>query len=71
MLLAAGHPECWLLQAWYREGSAAAQLQQWEEAANAFFAGYQAEPTNNLLAAAFKDAIKQGQAQHRQTNPLL
>ena len=55
-----------LLQAWFREGTAAAQMKRWEEAANAFFSGYQIEPTNKLLAEAFQDAIRHGRAEHTQ-----
>lgn len=55
------------LQAWYREGCAAAKMHRWEDAANAFFSGYQAEPSNKLLAQAFQDAVQQGREQHQKS----
>jgi len=50
------------LQAWYREGSAARSLEDWEAAAQAFFEAYRLDPSNETLAAAFQDAIRHGQA---------
>ncbi|KAK9813546.1 hypothetical protein WJX73_006231 [Symbiochloris irregularis] len=54
-------------KAWYREGLAAGKLGQWEAAANAYFSGYQADPTNKVLAQAFQDAVAEGRKQHQQT----
>lgn len=54
-----------LPQAWYREGTAAGQLNQWELAANAFYSGYQQDPTNKVLAEAFQDAVRRGRDQHQ------
>ncbi|MCJ1425632.1 hypothetical protein MMC29_003532 [Sticta canariensis] len=53
------------LQAHYRVGCAYAAMLKWEEAANAFFSGYQVEPTNQALAEAFQKAVKHGRAEHR------
>lgn len=58
------------MQAHYREGSALAAMHRWEDAANAFFSGYQVEPTNKILAEAFQFAVKQGRAEQQQTGQL-
>ena len=50
------------VQAWYREGSAARILEDWEAAAQAYFEAYRLDPSNETLAVAFQDAIRQGQA---------
>lgn len=51
-------------QAWYREGCAARELGRWGDAAQAFFSGYQTEPTSQQLAGAFKDAVERGKQAH-------
>lgn len=57
------------LQAWYREGCAARTLEQWENAAQAFFEAYRLDPGNADLAAAFQQAVACGQAAHSKQQP--
>ena len=52
------------LQAWYREGCAARELGLWNDAAQAFFRGYQTDPTNQELAGAFQVAVEHGKQAH-------
>lgn len=51
-------------KAWFREGSAAAVLKQWEDAACAFFEAHSLEPANKQIEQAFKDAIEDGRKEH-------
>ncbi|KAK9828865.1 hypothetical protein WJX72_002461 [[Myrmecia] bisecta] len=53
-------------KAWYREGCAAQALERWEDAAQAYFEGYRQEPTNQEIAAAFQNAVAEGQKRHQQ-----
>ena len=55
---------CWCEQAWYREGCAASELGLWNDAAQAFFRGYQTDPNNHELAGAFQAAVQQGKQAH-------
>ena len=52
------------VQAWYREGCAARELGLWNDAAQAFFRGYQTDPTNQELAGAFQAAVERGKQAH-------
>lgn len=52
------------LQAWYREGCAARELGLWNDAAQAFFRGYQTDPSNQELAGAFQAAVERGKQAH-------
>lgn len=54
------------VQAWFREGSAAKELELYEDAAQAFFEAYRLDSTNPQLAQAFQEAITLGQKQHQQ-----
>lgn len=53
------------LQAWFREGSAAKELELFEDAAQAFFEAYRLDSSNAELAQAFQESIRLGQDQHR------
>ena len=58
------------LQAWYREGRAAAGLQRWEDAASAFYQAAALQPENEEFLRLTKEAIQEGRkelaAQQRQ-----
>ena len=54
-----------VLQAWFREGSAAKELELYEDAAQAFFEAYRLDSSNPELAQAFQESIKLGQDQYR------
>lgn len=54
-----------LLQAWFREGSAAKELELYEDAAQAFFEAYRLDSSNPELAQAFQESIKLGQDQYK------
>jgi predicted TPR repeat methyltransferase len=57
---------CWCFwQAYYREGQSAEALQQWEEAAQAYFQGCRCDPHNIALAKAFHNVIEKARAAHR------
>ncbi|KAK9842223.1 hypothetical protein WJX81_001374 [Elliptochloris bilobata] len=51
-------------KAWYREGCAARELGMWNDAAQAFFRGYQTDPTNQELATSFQAAVERGKQAH-------
>ena len=53
-------------QAWFREGSAAKELELYEDAAQAFFEAYRLDSSNPQLAQAFQEAIRLGQKQYQQ-----
>lgn len=55
-----------LVQAWFREGSAAKDLELFEDAAQAFFEAYRLDTSNAELARAFQESIKLGQDQYKQ-----
>ena len=55
-----------LLQAWFREGSAAKELELFEDAAQAFFEAYRLDSSNAELAQAFQESIRLGQDQYKQ-----
>ena len=46
------------MQAYYREGSALQALGHWEEAAQAFFQGFRADPQNAALTQGFQKAVQ-------------
>mmetsp|Transcript_6385 Transcript_6385/g.14191 ORF Transcript_6385/g.14191 Transcript_6385/m.14191 type:complete len:479 (+) Transcript_6385:89-1525(+) len=52
------------VKAWFREGSAYAALRLWEDAACAFFEGYNLEPSNKEVSDAFHNAIAEGRKEH-------
>ena len=52
------------VQAWYREGEAARLLEQYEDAAQAFYEAYTLDPTNSMVAKDFQDAVARGREQH-------
>lgn len=54
-----------VLQAWFREGSAAKELELYEDAAQAFFEAYRLDSSNPELAQAFQESIKLGQDQYK------
>jgi len=55
---------CPCVQAWYREGEAAKLLEQYEDAAQAFYEAYTLEPTNSMVARDFQDAVARGREQY-------
>ncbi|DBA83555.1 TPA: hypothetical protein ACH3X2_006474 [Trebouxia sp. C0005] len=57
-------------KAWFREGSAAKELELYEDAAQAFFEAYRLDSSNPELAQAFQESIKLGQDQHRKQQQL-
>ena len=54
------------MQAWFREGSAAKELELFEDAAQAFFEAFRLDSGNAELARAFQESIRLGQDQYRQ-----
>lgn len=54
-----------LLQAWFREGTAAKELGLFEDAAQAFFEAYRLDSSNAELAQAFQESIRLGQDQYK------
>lgn len=54
----------WLFQAWYREGEAARLLEQYEAAAQAFYEAYALDPSSDMLARDFQDAVARGRKQY-------
>ena len=54
------------MQAYYREGSALQTLGRWEEAAQAFFQGFRADPQNAALAQAFQKAVQKAREENAQ-----
>lgn len=52
-------------KAWFREGSAAKELELYEDAAQAFFEAYRLDSSNPELAQAFQESIKLGQDQYK------
>ncbi|KAF8724981.1 hypothetical protein HU200_020705 [Digitaria exilis] len=56
-------------KACYREGAAHRLLQNFEEAANAFYEGVQLEPENKELVSAFREAIEAGRKSHGVDKP--
>ncbi|KAF5826829.1 hypothetical protein DUNSADRAFT_1935 [Dunaliella salina] len=56
-------------KAWYREGSAYAAMNLWEDAACAYFEGCQLAPGNKEFEAAFKGAISAGRRDFLARNP--
>ncbi|CAK0782712.1 hypothetical protein CVIRNUC_005907 [Coccomyxa viridis] len=53
-------------KAYYREGSALQTLGRWEEAAQAFFQGFRADPQNAALAQAFQKAVQKAREENAQ-----
>ena len=63
--IVAGRPEMHRVrQAWYREGESAKALQQWEDAAQAYYQAFTLDPSNTDVAHAFQHAIAQGKAEY-------
>ena len=58
-------PSCVLQQAWFREGSAAKELELYEDAAQAFFEAYRLDSSNPELAQVFQESIRLGQDQYK------
>ncbi len=58
------------MQAWFREGSAAKELELYEDAAQAFFEAYRLDSSNPELAQAFQESIKLGQDQYRKQQSM-
>ena len=54
-----------MLQAWFREATAAEALQLWEPAAQAYYEAYRLEPKNSQFANAFQRAIEAGRREHQ------
>ena len=54
------------MQAWFREGSAAKELELFEDAAQAFFEAFRLDSSNAELARAFQESIRLGQEQYKQ-----
>ncbi|CAI7831175.1 unnamed protein product, partial [Closterium sp. NIES-53] len=52
-------------KAYFREGSAFRAMERYEDAANVFFEGVQADPNNMDLTAAFQEAIEAGRKAHK------
>lgn len=57
-----------MVQAFFREGSAAEALEQWEDAAQAYFQGCRLDPQNIALAQAFHGVVQKARDAHRQAH---
>lgn len=55
------------MQAYFREGQSAEALEQWEDAAQAYFQGCRCDPNNIALAKAFNNVIQKARAAHTAT----
>ncbi|CAL8467241.1 g6777 [Coccomyxa elongata] len=55
-------------KAYYREGSAAEALEQWEDAAQAYFQGCRLDPQNIALAQAFHGVVQKAREAHKKAH---